>query len=138
MKILVTGSRDWTSEELIDLVVSLLPANSIVVHGACRGADTIAGVLASKRGHEVREYPADWTSYGRAAGHIRNQEMLDREHRENEPIDAVFAFHEAIYTSSRGTLDMCKRAEKTAIKIFVVNSKGVSQFKSSEINRLAN
>ncbi len=135
MKILVTGARDWTSEELIDLVVSRLPTKSIVVHGGCRGADAIAGMLASKRGHEVREYPADWTRYGRAAGHIRNQEMLDREHRENEPIDIVFAFHEALFDRSRGTLDMCKRAEKTAIKIFVVSSKGVSQFKSSEINR---
>jgi YspA, cpYpsA-related SLOG family len=138
MKILVTGDRGWTNEELVDLVVSRLPANSIVVHGACSGADEISGCLASKRGHEVREYPADWKLYGRAAGGIRNQEMLDREHRANEPIDAVFAFHEALYDRSRGTLDMCKRAEKTAIKIFVVTSKGVSSFKSQENIRAEN
>ncbi len=60
------------------------------------------------------EYPADWKRYGRAAGRIRNALML-----EYEKPDLVIAFHEDLSTS-RGTLDMLKRAKLAGIASRVV------------------
>lgn len=114
MKALVTGDRDWSDVKLIVDTLEQLPPGTIVVHGACRGADTIAGEVAKALGFVVRAYPADWDSFKFRAGPIRNQLMLDEEHREEEPIDLVIAFHDDI-GHSKGTKDMVKKALKAGI-----------------------
>lgn len=59
-------------------------------------------------------FPAHWDIHGRAAGPIRNQQMLD----EGLP-DMVIAFHDDI-ASSKGTKDMISRAEKNSVPYQVV------------------
>jgi hypothetical protein len=54
-------------------------------------------------------FPAQWTRYGRAAGPIRNQRMLD----EGRPTMA-YAFHDDI-ANSRGTKDMLERLQQAKI-----------------------
>jgi len=49
-----------------------------------------------------RPYPADWETYGRAAGPIRNQKMLD-----SEQINLCVAF-----PGGAGTADMVARCKK--------------------------
>lgn len=85
--VLVCGSRDWTERATIREWIGKLPAGSIVVHGAARGADTMAGEEAAARGLEVRPYPADWNAHGKAAGPIRNRHMYNTERP-----DVVLAF----------------------------------------------
>lgn len=90
-----------------------------VVHGAARGADRMAGEWARSRREEgVIElpFPADWRRYGRAAGVLRNQRMLD----EGKP-DLVLAFHDDI-DHSRGTKDMVRRARGAQIEVRVFTS----------------
>ncbi len=89
MKILVCGSRDWTERETIRAWLRKFPRGSTVIHGAARGADTIAGEEARALGFTVRAYPADWTTNGKAAGPIRNQRMLDEEHLRGTTIGGV-------------------------------------------------
>lgn len=113
-KILVCGSRNWLKKGIIHRVMcQVLEGGDIVIHGACRGADEIAGSVAKSYGHEVREYPADWKKHGKAAGPIRNQGMLDLE----KP-DLVLAF---MLPDSRGTADMVRRAKAAGIKTIVVD-----------------
>lgn len=51
---------------------------TVIVHGACpKGADNIADMIAAYAGFELERYPAEWKTFGRAAGHIRNQKMVD-------------------------------------------------------------
>ena len=119
MKVLVTGSRDWSDIDAVVRELSRLPMGSIVVHGACRGADTIAGVVAEALGFEVRPYPALWNTLGNSAGPIRNREMLCSEHRRGEPIELVIAFHADI-ESSKGTKDMLEIALLANIECRVV------------------
>lgn len=84
-RILITGSRDWADAQTVHdaLEGQLVEHGSIVVvHGAARGADSIADSWAKKKkaeGHkvEVESYPADWNRHGKAAGPIRNQQMVD-------------------------------------------------------------
>jgi DNA-binding MurR/RpiR family transcriptional regulator len=63
---------------------------------------------------EHLSYPADWEAYGKAAGPIRNQRMLD----EGKP-DLVIAFSDLPTTS--GTYDMIKRAKAAGIPVYLVS-----------------
>lgn len=123
MKVLVTGSRDWPYAERDVIKVALLKAGAtIVIHGDCRGADTQAAVIAKELGLTVRPYPAQWKLFGKAAGAVRNQQMLDEEHRPEEPIDLVLAFP---MPTSVGTHDMIARAKAAGIPVIPHTSRSV-------------
>ncbi len=117
-RILCCGDRNWSSRIPIRAALAHLPADTVIIHGAARGADTIAGEEAARCGLEVKAYPADWDKYHKAAGPIRNKQMLD----EGEPTE-VFAFHNDLL-SSKGTKDMCKRALKAGLKVTVFGNSG--------------
>jgi hypothetical protein len=87
--------------------------DTVIVHGAARGADTIAGETARILGMPVEAYPADWNKHGRSAGPIRNRKMLD-----TKP-DLVIAFHEDI-ESSKGTKDCVNEALRRGIQVEVI------------------
>jgi hypothetical protein len=88
--------------------MSKLPEDTTVIHGAAVGADSIAGHIAHELGLAVEPYPADWDRYGKAAGHIRNRQMLAA-----KP-DRVLAFSKNI-SVSRGTSHMVKIAQAAGI-----------------------
>jgi hypothetical protein len=113
-KILVTGDRKWDDIPRVVEELGCHPPGTILVHGACVGADTVCAAVAEALQFEVRAYPADWETYKRAAGPIRNQQMLDSENKPNEPIDLVLAFHNNI-KESRGTADMLDRVRKAGL-----------------------
>lgn len=116
MKLIVTGSRNWTDEAWIQhhlwkytheymYPISYSqwnvknPETVTLVHGACSaGADAIADDWARVREADaliVLRYPADW-SQGKKAGPERNRRMID----ENLDADYVLAFP---LGESRGT-----------------------------------
>lgn len=113
MKVLVTGSRNWTDRDLVFKTLDEINPDCIV-HGAARGADSYADEWGVSRNVIVRAYPAEWRSYGRAAGSMRNQLMLD----DNPDIDLVVAFP---LPSSKGTIDMISKAKLAGIKIYRIN-----------------
>lgn len=89
MRILVTGSRFWTSEPPIyeTLLRWLGEPQVTLVSGACpprmhlgrwyKGADRICEEAARAYGWTVELHPAEWTLHGKRAGFLRNQEMVD-------------------------------------------------------------
>ena len=115
MRILVTGSRNWTdraaiAQALLDLRMEGPP---VIVHGACpTGADAIADELATSWGWEIERHPADWDRHGKAAGPLRNQEMVDA------GADVCVAFP---HGDSRGTRDCMKRATAAGLRLIVVD-----------------
>jgi len=119
MKVLACGDRKWNKIEPIKTELEALPKDSIIIEGACSGADSLAGYLARKMGLEVKEYPAKWKdekgNYRPWAGPERNQQMLD----ENPDIDLVLAFHSDIL-NSKGTADMITRAKKANIEVKLI------------------
>lgn len=123
MNILLCGSRDWNDFITIKTYLEKLnnSDNQIqkpitIIHGGCKGADSIAGYIAAQLGFQVRVYKADWSKYGKAAGPIRNQQMLD----EGKP-NLVVVFHNAL-EDSKGTLDMVTRAKKIGIDVIIIKS----------------
>lgn len=115
-RILICGDRTWNDVHTIDVYISKLPKNTVIIHGACRGADTIAGERAKIHGLPVFPFPANWRKYGRKAGPIRNQNMID-----NGKPCLVVAFHNNLF-ESKGTKDMIKRALKASIPVIILSS----------------
>lgn len=131
MRVLVCGDRNWTNQAIILRELHTVEDEfdeyiTVVIHGDARGADTLAGLAARQMcGYEhpkeqvddntpkLEVYPAQWDKFGRAAGPIRNQQMLD----EGKP-DLVLAFHADI-ENSKGTKDMVNRARKAGIPVKV-------------------
>jgi hypothetical protein len=114
MKVLVFGSRKWTARGPIERELRKLPEGTVVVHGGAAGADTIAGEVARELGFEVRRYPADWDRHGKAAGPIRNSEMITKEHTPEEPLDRGLGFTTDLATSP-GTRDMMQKLKYKGI-----------------------
>jgi hypothetical protein len=116
VRILVTGSRDWTDADAIesglwavwvDAGSPLLTESMTVAHGACpTGADAIADAIALRVGMQVERHPADWERYGKRAGFIRNAEMVAL------GADICLAF---IKDHSRGATMTADLAEKAGI-----------------------
>ena len=121
MRLLVTGSRDWT--DYLSVVQELTRLHEIlgidvVIEGECRGADRLAARAAKKLGFDVLPFPAEWDKYGNGAGPIRNQQMLD----EGKP-DFVLVFHNNL-GKSKGTKDMVARARKIGLPVLQVKQLG--------------
>lgn len=116
MKIIVCGDRNWTDQYRIEEVLKeIVPPDAILIHGNARGADKIAGKIweALHPGQTV-PVPADWNTYGKAAGPIRNRQMLDQ-----KPW-MVIAFHHNL-DISKGTKDCVTEARKRRIIVVLVN-----------------
>lgn len=116
MKILICGDRNWKDKdrEFIASVLQNFPQDTTVIHGACRGVDRLGASAAQDLGFAVEVFPANWNEYGRAAGPIRNRQMLD------EKPDLVLAFHDNI-EESRGTKDCTTEARRRGITVHVIS-----------------
>lgn len=115
-RVLVTGSRDWADYTAVMaalsfelMVAEFVGDDMVVIHGGARGADHIADVWARTMAClEVEEYPADWDRYGKAAGHIRNFEMVAL------GADVCLAFP---LGESKGTRGCMELADKAGIQV---------------------
>lgn len=111
---LVCGGRDFANETMFDEVmgrlVGMWGCPSKIVHGAARGADSLADAWAKRMAIDVAACPADWDEHGKAAGPIRNEDMLT-----NHKPKRVIAF-----PGGKGTADMVRRAKIRRGEIDVV------------------
>lgn len=115
MRVLITGSREW--QDFLPIQRALLrvtnghagPWPITLVSGHCpTGADAIGEHLAKQLGWSVEAYPARWDLHGKAAGPIRNQQMVD-----TGP-DICLAFPRG---RSAGTRDCMRRAAAHGIPV---------------------
>ncbi len=109
MKLIVSGSRNCTDDKKIFSELDRIhrTANiTLIIHGGARGVDALAGLWATNNNIPVQVYPADWVTFGRAAGPIRNKQMLD-----SHP-DRWIAFPSE---DSRGTKNFITQAMETTI-----------------------
>lgn len=117
MKLLVCGSRNWTDYEFVYSSLAQLclhnEKETHLIHGDAIGVDRMAALVAKERGFaSIRAFPAEWKLHGRAAGPIRNREMLD------EKPDLVVAITDNL-ESSPGTRDTVEEARRRGISILV-------------------
>jgi len=114
-RLLVFGGREWADRPTIGRALRKAQAQGVatLVHGGCRGADRAAAEAARTLGMTVDAYPAEWERDGKAAGHLRNQRMLD----EGRP-DYAIGFHTDL-AESKGSADMLRRCQAEGLPVHV-------------------
>lgn len=124
MRVLICGGRDYNDWETFNRELDgflgsrghlepeyNMPVNVLIIHGDCpTGADSMADRYAVVNWTGLEVFPANWEEHGRAAGPIRNQQMLD----EGRP-DVVIAF-----PGGRGTAHMVGIAKKAGVEVIEV------------------
>lgn len=113
MRILVTGSRDWEDRDLIYQILGEFTSHGVrhtLVHGDCpTGADRMADDWAKCQPDIIVEkYPAEWDVYGKRAGFVRNEQMV------NLGADICLAF---IKNNSKGATMTANLAQAAGIKV---------------------
>lgn len=107
--ILVSGSRDFPHPHLIQHTIQnvITPEDSLM-HGCARGVDTWAGETARTCGATVLRRPANWELYGKRAGMLRNQQML--EEARQHPNLLVLIFWDGHSRGTKHMIDLCTAA----------------------------
>lgn len=80
VRVVIFGGRNFTNQILAFKALDQLHEQygfTVVIDGMAKGADSIGNKWAQARGLQTERYPANWSRYGRAAGPIRNQQMID-------------------------------------------------------------
>lgn len=111
--VLVTGGRRYFFQTRVHSALDALDKKftiTRIVQGGAKGADECARNWAKAHNVECVTYEADWDGKGRAAGHIRNAEML----KDSNP-DAAVAF-----PGGPGTASMVKMLEKAGVPLWKV------------------
>lgn len=109
-RVAIVGSRDYPWAERVRLYVAGLPDGTEVISGGARGVDRIAETAAIARGLKVLSLKAKWDKHGKAAGFLRNTDIV-------ACCDRVVAFWDG---QSRGTLDTITKAREARKPVEVI------------------
>lgn len=121
LKIIIAGGRDFDQYNYLDDVCSSFirlaywlntihhPNNIEIVSGTARGADKLGEQYALNNKIPIIRFPADWNTYGKRAGYLRNQEMA-------KYADVLIAFWDG---KSKGTKHMIDLALKHGLEVLV-------------------
>ena len=119
-RIIIAGSRGATSEatyRLLEQKLSTILKEKRTTHiieiisGTAKGADRLGERYAATHGYHLHQFPADWTTYGKRAGYIRNEQMAEHS-------DALVALWDG---ESRGTKHMIDIANTKQLPTRVIH-----------------
>jgi predicted Rossmann fold nucleotide-binding protein DprA/Smf involved in DNA uptake len=106
-RIAVIGSRSFDDyERLMSVLSPLLPAH--IISGGAKGADGLAERLARELELPITVIKPDWAQFGRAAGPIRNREIVNA-------ADIVIAFWDGKSKGTKSALDYARQQQKAVL-----------------------
>jgi hypothetical protein len=112
LKVIVAGGRDFNNYALLRSTIFTLVHSKLysgygisIVSGMARGADSLAVEFATTHNVKLYQFPADWATYGKAAGPIRNREMA-------KFADVLLAFWDGQSAGTRNMIDEMSRLRK--------------------------
>lgn len=121
MKLVVSGSRHIEDYGLFCQAMEesgfLMTRNGVecIIQGGATGVDSLAKRFADEAGTTVITMKADWNEHGKAAGPIRNSEMIQYAVEDGETAGLL-----AIWDGySRGTWDCIKKAQAKGLIIYI-------------------
>ena len=110
IRTIIAGSRHITEyQTLVDVMATLPWTPTVVISGCARGVDTLGERYAKEHKIPLEKFPANWVKYGRGAGPIRNQQMVD-------VAEALVALP---VPGSRGTSSMIRIAGNAGLDTYV-------------------
>lgn len=110
MRVIVCGGRFYNDANRMFVLLDHFRAAygiSVVIHGAAKGADSLADQWAKSRGIPVIAKPAQWDKFGKSAGFKRNWQMLH-----DQGAEYVIAFD-----GGTGTKNMVDIANKAGVPV---------------------
>ena len=111
MRVIIAGGRDiWDADAVCQAIDDSGFKITEIVCGGAPGVDTMGWRYGVWNDILVAHFPADWDTFGKAAGPIRNAEMAQYA----EALIAVWDGH------SKGTEDMIKQAVTNDLHIHIV------------------
>ena len=111
LRLAIIGSRDFNDYNLVKSTLEKYKDKiSIVVSGGANGADSLGERWAIDNGIETLIFPAEWDKYGKRAGYIRNQTIIQN-------CDCVIAFWNG---ESKGTNHSINLANKNSKPVKIV------------------
>lgn len=115
IKVIIAGSRNFYDYNIVENTVvsyfmsrGILKENVEIISGGARGADSLGEQLADSYGLKLTVFPAQWDTYGKAAGMIRNKEMADYAVKDSDKA-ILFAFWDGQSRGTKGMIDIAKR-----------------------------
>ena len=82
MKVIIAGSRGITQYTIVqEAIDEAFKKEGIeiteVVSGTAKGVDQLGEVAAELNDIPIKQFPAEWSKYGRSAGFVRNGKIAD-------------------------------------------------------------
>lgn len=118
MRIVIAGSRGFEDYALMEKTLDRILDKQIepveLVSGHAKGADLLAERFAKENDLPIHIIKPDWKTYGRAAGPIRNRQMLDYA---MEELSLVVAFWDG---KSKGTKNTINTAKSLGIPVEII------------------
>jgi hypothetical protein len=99
MKVAIVGSRNYQHLQRITDYVNALPVDTVIISGGASGVDKTAEWGAKLRKMTIQIFPADWDAHGKAAGPIRNKQIV-------ESADRLVAFWTGESKGTRNSIDL--------------------------------
>lgn len=115
-KVAIVGSRDYADLEAVREYVNALPVDTVIVSGGARGVDRCAEEAAKARGMTTDIHRADWAKHGKAAGVMRNHDIVAN-------ADRVVAFWDG---KSKGTAHTISLALQCDMDVEIIASRAAS------------
>lgn len=123
MKLIIAGSRGIGDEVTqVRLKEFFLLQSFIVdeiVSGTARGVDQSGEAYAKANTIAVKRFPADWNTYGRRAGFLRNAEMAAY-------ADALLAIWDGYSSGTRHMINCMKELNKP-VWVYKITPRGVNK-----------
>ena len=116
-RLAVCGGRDYFDTDWIVHCLDQVHKKrriTLLIHGDAPGADTIAAQWCVLRQVPRMLFVADWKAHGRAAGPMRNAEMV------RQGLDGLVAF-----PGGRGTADMTAQCRAASIELNLDSAKSL-------------
>jgi len=118
MKVIVAGSREFQDylflKEQLD---QYRKDNEIteIVSGMAKGPDKMALLYALDNKIPTAKFPADWDTYGKRAGPIRNEQMA-------KYADALVAFWDGVSKGTKNMIDNMTKLKKPVRIVWLLDA----------------
>lgn len=119
MKLAIVGGRDYNNyDNVVYHIFRYFRSGIIDIHfdeivsGGASGVDAIAKKLATEMNIKYTEFPAAWNKHGKAAGPIRNEQIM-------QYTDKVIAFWDGQSKGTMSAINLARKYKKDTIIVYV-------------------
>lgn len=114
-KVVIGGCRDYSDyaffKSHLEEILKDEKDEIIIISGHCSGVDLMGERYAAENGFKVEIFLPEWKKYGRAAGPLRNKQMVEK-------ANLIIAFWDG---KSKGTKSLIKYAQNSKKEIIKVD-----------------